>query len=180
MALLTPEEKKYFEKTLALNAARENILIKACPGCKSSVMRTNKSNLNVCCKLCTSNKGRTFEFCWQCLKEWKGPKPRSDRCGNNGCCNQLLKTLQTCPNVVFETMPGITGCPSIRACPTCGSLLEHSKKYCNFVVCPRCQANFCFVCLQQRHHRSSCTVAPRQTSIPVWHHVNHTRPFSLQ
>uniref|UniRef100_A0AAQ6AR38 RING-type domain-containing protein n=1 Tax=Amphiprion ocellaris TaxID=80972 RepID=A0AAQ6AR38_AMPOC len=189
MALLTPKEKKYFKQTLAFNAARENFLIKACPGCKSPVMRTNESNLNICCKLCTANKGRTFEFCWQCLKKWKGPKPRSDRCGNDGCCNQPLKTLQTCPDIVFQSMPGITGCPSIRACPTCGSLLEHSKIFCKSMVCPRCKVKFCFVCLKlfsrclkTSHHYTLCSsgVASRQTSIPVWHHVNHTRPSSLQ
>ncbi|XP_039899509.1 probable E3 ubiquitin-protein ligase ARI8 [Simochromis diagramma] len=177
MALLDPQETEYFRKTLEFNAARQMLITRFCPGCGSAVTRKNGSDLNVLCKVCTAVKGQTFEFCWQCLKEWKGARPRKDRCGNRGCCNQSLKTLKECPDIIFDSVKGVDGCPSVRACPTCGLLLEHSKRHCKSLVCPRCKVKFCFVCLKIF---TECTttsgisapcssgVAPRQTSIPVW------------
>lgn len=173
MALLTPEEIKHFSKMRKLNAA----VSRRCPGCKSSVARKDEFNLCVSCKRCTAKKGHAYEFCWQCLREWKGPKPRFDCCGNDGCCNTVLQTLQTCPEIVFDTVKGITGCPSIRACPTCGSLLEHKRNHCKHLDCPQCKIKFCFVCLKTFAECSkssnisgpcSSGVAPRQKVIPVW------------
>ncbi|KAK2863045.1 hypothetical protein Q5P01_002578 [Channa striata] len=166
MALLTPEEKEYFDKTMASNATRDST--KLCPVCKTSVVRQNQSVLNVHCTVCTANRGRIFEFCWQCLREWKGPAPRSDQCGNDGCTNESLKTLKTCPNIVFHTVQGPTLCPSIRACPTCGILLQHDNKSCEKVECLRCKVRFCFLCLKNKCLMCKSGVAPRQTSIPVW------------
>ncbi|XP_038126365.1 E3 ubiquitin-protein ligase RNF19A-like [Cyprinodon tularosa] len=173
MALLSPEERKYFKKMRSLNAA----VTRKCPGCMSSVARQNEFNLCVGCKVCTAKKGHSYEFCWQCLREWKGPKPRISRCGNEGCSNTLLQTLQTCPDIVFDKVKGITGCPSIRVCPTCGSLLEHKRNHCKHLTCPQCKVKFCFVCLKTFAECSrtsgisapcSSGVAPRQTVIPVW------------
>ncbi|XP_039899519.1 uncharacterized protein LOC120740993 [Simochromis diagramma] len=177
MALLTPEQTEHFQKTLAVNTNRQTLITKACPGCRSTLMRENGSDLNVLCKVCTAVKGRPFEFCWQCLREWKGARPRKDRCGNYGCCNQSLKVLQTCPDITFDSVKGVHGCPSVRACFTCGFLVEHNKKYCKSLVCPRCKVKFCFVCLKiftecmktsGPYAACSSGVAPRQTSIPVW------------
>ncbi|KAK2863047.1 hypothetical protein Q5P01_002580 [Channa striata] len=166
MALLTPKEKKYFEKTMAFNAARGST--KLCPKCKSSVTRKNPSNLRVSCTVCPTNKRRTYKFCWQCLREWKAPASRSDHCGNDGCTNESLKTLKTCPNIIFHTVQGRTPCPSIRACPTCGILLQHDDKSCEKVTCLRCKVRFCFLCLKQKCLMCKSGVAPRQTTIPVW------------
>ncbi|XP_056224420.1 probable E3 ubiquitin-protein ligase RNF144A-A [Seriola aureovittata] len=177
MALLTPEETEYFQKALAANAQKDTHLdTKLCPGC-STFVRKETSNLSVRCTVCTAKRGRVYEFCWQCLREWKGPAPRSDRCENDGCCNESLKTLKNCPDITFESVTGVTGCPSIRACPTCGSLVQHSKKHCKSIVCPRCRVKFCFVCLKLAEEcfktskisgQCSSGVAPRQSSIPVW------------
>ncbi|XP_072232514.1 uncharacterized protein [Leuresthes tenuis] len=173
MALLTPEEKKHFERTMALNATDS----RSCPGCKSSVARQILFNLSVRCKVCTAKRGRAYDFCWQCMREWKGPQPRSDRCENDGCSDLSLQTLRTCPDIVFQSVTDVTGCPSMRACPTCGSLLEHSSIECKNVVCPRCKVQFCFVCLKTTRkclktstefEPCSRGVAPRQTFIPVW------------
>ncbi|XP_024117543.1 probable E3 ubiquitin-protein ligase ARI8 [Oryzias melastigma] len=177
MALLTPEEKEYFETTMKIIADRERLKnTKLCPECKVPVMRTDESNLRVCCQVCSKKKRRDFDFCWQCLNEWKGPQPRSDRCENDGCFSEALRTLRNCPEIDFESVD-VIGCPSIRACPTCGSLLEHSSLECKNVFCPRCRVEFCFVCLkiteeclETSAHFDPCSdgVAPRQTSIPVW------------
>ncbi|XP_028284770.1 probable E3 ubiquitin-protein ligase ARI7 [Parambassis ranga] len=173
MALLTPDEVEHCKKTLALNASRNNCKAQTCPGCMSSVVREEDSNLRVRCKTCTAKRGRTFEFCWQCLKEWKGPRRRSDRCDNEGCHNPALRTLAACPEMTFE-LKGVK-CPSIRSCPVCGALLEHSKKMCNYVDCPRCEVEFCFICLKLSNECSQpCCVAARQTSIPVWKNMMYT------
>ncbi|XP_026208886.1 ankyrin repeat and IBR domain-containing protein 1-like [Anabas testudineus] len=166
MALLTHKEKRHFEKTMAFNAARG--YTKSCPGCTSSVVRTNQSDLRVHCTVCSANKGRSYDFCWQCLREWKGPAPRSDHCDNDGCTNESLKTLTTCPEITFKSRENATRCPSIRACPTCGILLQHDNTMCKNVRCPRCKMEFCFVCLKLTCFSWCSCVAPRQTSIPVW------------
>ncbi|XP_044198458.1 E3 ubiquitin-protein ligase RNF144A-like [Thunnus albacares] len=174
MALLTPEEMREFEKKL-FNNSKNCFGAKSCPGCTSSVVRADLNDLRVKCTVCTADKKKDYRFCWQCMREWKGPFPRSDRCENDGCTNQTLETLRTCPEIIFKDVKGVTGCPSIRACPTCGELVEHGKIYCKSIICPRCKVKFCFVCLnlfkeckKTLYRPCSSGVAPRQTSIPVW------------
>ncbi|KAK2899867.1 hypothetical protein Q8A73_012996 [Channa argus] len=113
----------------------------------------------------------------ECLRKWKGPAPRSDRCGNPGCTNESLETLQNCPDINLKYVEGVTACPSIRACPTCGILLERDKKRCKNITCPRCKIKFCFVCLKLTEEclptsdyyiQCASGVAPRQASLPVW------------
>ncbi|KAM4537471.1 putative E3 ubiquitin-protein ligase RNF144A [Odontesthes bonariensis] len=177
MALLTAEEREFFEKNMGFNAVKIYFDSKQCPECKYTVTRKDESDLSVRCQVCTVRKGEAYEFCWQCLREWKGPRSRTDRCENDGCYNEALKTLKTCANITFQSIEGITGCPSIRACPTCGFMLEHSSKECKNIICPQCKVEFCFVCLnitpdclQTSTHYKPCSsgVAPRQTTIPVW------------
>ncbi|KAF3837148.1 hypothetical protein F7725_004612 [Dissostichus mawsoni] len=79
--------------------------------------------------------------------KWKGPAPRSDRCANRDCQNPL-DILRNCPDITFEDVEGVSGCPSIRACPTCGLLVEHNRTQCKNVFCARCKVKFCFVCLK--------------------------------
>uniref|UniRef100_A0A8C6SJW4 RING-type domain-containing protein n=1 Tax=Neogobius melanostomus TaxID=47308 RepID=A0A8C6SJW4_9GOBI len=151
MALLTDEEKTSFESILFKNF---------CPGCKSQIMRKDPNNLRVRCPRCTADRGAAFDFCWQCLKDWKGPAYHSNHCDNEGCVCDALVTLKTCKVIEFKQVDGVAGCPSIRACPRCGTLVE-----------------FCFVCLKltkdcsgvTHSYFSACAtgVAPRQTSIPV-------------
>lgn len=150
-----------------------------CPGCQSLVTRTNLHDLSVQCPVCTAKRRRAYRFCWQCLKKWRGPAPRSDCCANDGCQNPV-DILKNCPDITFNDVKGVTGCPSTRACPTCGLLVEHNKKNCKNVFCVRCKVKFCFVCLKRTEECADendissyyelCPsgVAPRQTSIPVW------------
>ncbi|XP_005925930.1 probable E3 ubiquitin-protein ligase RNF144A isoform X1 [Haplochromis burtoni] len=170
MALLTPEEIEYFEKKMFSNS-KDFFDVKCCPGCKSSVLRADFSNLCVECTLCKADLNRTFMFCWQCLRKWRGTGPRSDRCQNDGCVNKSLEILRNCPDITFKDVEGITGCPSIRACPTCGFLVEHSTTGCKNIFCTRCKVEFCFVCLKITDDCSetsecfgpcSSGVAPRQ------------------
>ncbi|XP_068164553.1 uncharacterized protein [Antennarius striatus] len=175
MALLTPEEIEYFEKKIFQNTATCRMEIKVCPGCNSNVTRQDLNNLNVHCNVCTAAKGRVYRFCWQCLREWKGDGSSSVRCQNVGCQNPL-DILKACPELVFEDVEEVMGCPSIRACPTCGLLVSHSSKQCKTITCKRCNVKFCFVCLGfskdclEKRPYGACPsgVAARQTSIPVW------------
>ncbi|KAG5846239.1 hypothetical protein ANANG_G00147690 [Anguilla anguilla] len=100
-----------------------------------------------------------------------------DRCDNQGCTNKDLELLKRCPTTSLPQVPGVADCPSLRACPTCGLLLEHDRSGCKNLLCSRCQVEFCFVCLkltplclQTSTHFRPCQdgVAPRQTSIPAW------------
>ncbi|XP_068444185.1 E3 ubiquitin-protein ligase RNF19B-like [Clinocottus analis] len=178
MALLTPEEIDDFDKKVFQNTAMD-LGFKFCPGCKSHVMRKDRHNLSVICPVCTAKRGRPYTFCWQCLKKWKGPSPRSDHCKNVDCQNPL-DILKSCPEITFEDVEGVTGCPSIRACPTCGLMLEHDRTECKNIFCTRCKLEFCFVCLKLTKDCADETnvitffnlcaggVAPRQTSMPVW------------
>ncbi|XP_064198314.1 E3 ubiquitin-protein ligase RNF19B [Anguilla rostrata] len=177
LAVLTATEQRHFEVTLAALAAAEYCECKTCPGCQTSVERKDLSNLCVQCTVCTAETGRLYQFCWQCLQSWKGPGPRSDRCDNQGCTNKELELLKRCPTMSLPQVPGVVDCPSLRACPTCGLLLEHDRSGCKNLLCSRCQVEFCFVCLkltplclQTSTHFRPCQdgVAPRQTSIPAW------------
>lgn len=109
-----------------------------CPGCNTYVERADLSNLNVHCSVCTADKGHIYEFCWQCLKQWKGPGPRSDRCDNDACTNKELQLLMNCPTTSLPQVEGVTTCPSIRACPTCGQMVEHDTTGCKNIFCTRC------------------------------------------
>ncbi|XP_020347043.1 probable E3 ubiquitin-protein ligase RNF144A-A [Oncorhynchus kisutch] len=177
LAVLTTEEMEHFEKTMAALAAATYCEYKSCPVCETFVEREDLTNLSVLCTVCTADKGQRYEFCWQCLKQWKGPAPRSDRCDNDGCINQDLELLKNCETTSLPQVAGVTDCPSIRACPTCGQRVEHDKTGCKNILCPRCNKEFCFVCLKLKEecletssYFTACSagVAPRQTSIPTW------------
>ncbi|XP_043923887.1 uncharacterized protein LOC122798825 [Protopterus annectens] len=177
LALLTDKEQHDFEEHLAALAAAEYCEFKLCPSCHSSVERKDLTNLNVCCLICTAQLGRPFEFCWQCLKEWKGSAPRADRCENTECKDRRLQILNTCKLInLGETLKN---CPSIRACPTCGQLLEHNQTGCKNIFCTRCKTEFCFACLEltrvcqatrPNSYYTACAkpVVAIQTSIPTW------------
>ncbi|KAM8900701.1 E3 ubiquitin-protein ligase parkin [Spinachia spinachia] len=176
MALLTANEIEEFDRKVFQNVATNFLDVKCCPGCGCHVSRTNRFDKNVVCKVCTSQQGRTFAFCWLCLKGWRA-SALSRRCGNQDC-QDPLDILQSCPDITFEDVQGVAGCPSIRACPTCGSLVGHDRTKCKNIVCPRCKVEFCFVCLKRASQcafkdesyfeRCSSGAAPRQTVIPAW------------
>jgi hypothetical protein len=68
---------------------------------------------------------------------------------------------------------GVQNCPAVRACPTCGLLIEHTSA-CKQMVCP-CSQKFCFICLKTADARGNyqcgtynfkCEVSPLQTTMP--------------
>lgn len=82
-----------------------------------------------------------------------------------------VKLLGECPmKKIYQS-----SCPSIRACPKCGKLIEHTDG-CRRVTCDRCSTTFCFNCLiirpptAQAYYNcpDNCSTAARQTVIPKW------------
>ena len=150
---------------------------KQCPGCKTYVEREALDNLCFCCTVCKESNKPTMQFCWQCLKPWKGMVRGSDRCNNDGCSNNDLELLKGCGTITLSHVEGVGPCPSIRACPTCGMKVEHNKTGCKNILCPRCEVEFCFVCLkltpkckETSSYFKACSsgIAPRQTAMPRW------------
>ena len=168
-AVLTPDEQKEFETKISENYLRKAMGIQECPGCHSLCERLDKKDKRVICKICTKQKGRRFDFCWNCLHEWT--TAGTDKCGNDECSGEdpRLRILREAP---LKTVVGVQT-PSRRACPTCGMLIEHLTQ-CKHMVCP-CGNQFCFICLKLRGtdgrwncgtYNSKCKSASRQINIP--------------
>lgn len=174
-ALLNDDEMKYFEYKMSEIAAMQFIDMKECPGCCSYVERIDTQNLRVHCPICTKAKGKTWDFCWHCLKEWSGPSTSNVKCGNPSCMHPELPALKEAPTITLYGKE----IPNRRACPTCGKVLEHKQEGCKMITCPRCQKEFCFICLllsaecletapSSWHGECKNPPAPKQTEIPVW------------
>ncbi|XP_048014178.1 E3 ubiquitin-protein ligase RNF19A-like, partial [Megalobrama amblycephala] len=167
LAKLIPSEKLEFEERLWENATADT---KTCPGCGTYSKRTDASNLCVQCNVCTVRKGRVYEFCWQCEREWKGRRPRADRCDNNNCTQSEQDILRNCPMITLKNVENVQ-CPSFRACTNCQVLIEHTGEGCKIMTCKNCEQEFCFICLKSANnclstktHFKVCIngVAPRQ------------------
>uniref|UniRef100_A0A8D0GJE2 RING-type domain-containing protein n=1 Tax=Sphenodon punctatus TaxID=8508 RepID=A0A8D0GJE2_SPHPU len=121
-ASLNKTEQDNFEEKIALFAAKRFCDFKECANCESHVECKDLTNLRVYCIICHSLKGMHFEFCWQCLKPWKGSGTASDKCENEGCVNQQLEVLANCK---LKDLPGSeikTVLPSGRVPPVGCSL----------------------------------------------------------
>ena len=85
-----------------------------------------------------------------------------------GDSDPRVQILQSCPN---KDVVGVST-PSMRACPFCGALVQHTDA-CKHMNCPACSRAFCFICLKKNEggwqcgsYNSKCTPAPRQTYVP--------------
>ncbi|CAH1781576.1 unnamed protein product, partial [Owenia fusiformis] len=170
LAVLTREEKEKFEKRITENYLRKACGIQECPGCMSLCERNDKKDRRVVCPLCSKKKEKLYEFCWYCLHDWLNSSSTT-KCGNSSCSNEdpRLKILRDSPK---KAVVGVKDCPSRRACPQCGMLIEHERD-CKHMVCP-CGEKFCFICLKSAargtyvcgSYNAPCTVAAIQTTIP--------------
>ena len=179
LALLNDSEMDFFERKLSELAAAEFVDFKECPKCRSFVEREDLTNLRVYCNICKGIGKKTYEFCWQCEKEWTVPKIKaSDTCGRDKCENQDLAALRQAIYINLNDVDNLQPVPSIRSCPTCGKLSEHDRTNCKTVICPRCKIEFCFACLKTKKvclrtstpfTRCSKPIAAIQKNIPIWH-----------
>ena len=85
-----------------------------------------------------------------------------------GGSDPRVQMLHNCPN---KDVVGVST-PSIRACPFCGALVQHTDA-CKQMNCPACSRAFCFICLKKNEGgwqcgswNTKCTPAPRQMYIP--------------
>ncbi|KAL3871420.1 hypothetical protein ACJMK2_039419 [Sinanodonta woodiana] len=166
---LSEEEEVCYETKLTENFVRKSMEFQQCPQCKSLCEKPGKTDICVICPVCTMKKGTRYEFCWYCLKTWSSPNYQ--RCSNPDCdgIDPRVKFLR---NVERKEIGGVRDCPTVRACPKCGLLIEHVDK-CKHMDC-RCGQKFCFICLrvaingnwQCGAHNASCNVAPVQQEIP--------------
>jgi len=175
IAHLNAAEQQYFESKMSEYAAQQYYDMKECADCRSFVERQDLTNLRVHCIICTKRKGRKYEFCWNCDEEWSGPTTSAIKCGNSGCQHPSIPSIKEAPLIKLNGKD----VPSCRACPTCGSVVEHKQEGCKFMTCPRCKKEFCFLCLELKSEcldsassswYGTCLkdVAPRPTQIPVW------------
>ena len=134
--------------------------IRQCPGCCGYCMRADLSNRRVRCINCTQQKVRVFEFCWYCLCEWVG---------DHRCKKETSLILQAAPIKEICRVQ----CPSIRACPKCGFIIEHAER-CKHMTCKSCKQEFCFVCLCLKQpdgrwpcgsYSTECPPAPKQNVV---------------
>jgi len=144
-----------------------------CPRCSTRCIPANNGDIRLQCPACSV--GKTFEFCWACLREWTGTGVEC--CGNLGC-NGKDPRFRILSLAEKKEIDGIPDCPSIRACPKCGLLISH-KADCRHMTCTSCTAEFCFICLQPwrrptTHIVNPCRIAPVQTKLgdPLWEQGN--------
>lgn len=168
----TKKEMNLFREYTSLNVIRKDPKISECPGCQSFCARIKESDRCVQCRTCTKNSGQPYFFCWDCKKKWIG-SIQNKRCGNDKCGTvEKLELLKKCPEKKITHLSGLKA-PSTRACPRCGSLIEHGGQ-CKHMKCKVCDVRFCFVCLRLCDDGSwpcgsydkRCKVAKRQTIIP--------------
>ncbi len=169
------DELHELETGLSRNFCLKNEDILECPSCTSFCERVTKRTLCTLCLVCSQKKKKKHYFCWQCLREWKN-NPASKTCGNENCNDQdevFLEQLASTPMIKPDYLASAVEVPSIRACPTCGTMIQ-LKEGCKHMECQICKQEFCFVCLRKRtngswscgSYNTTCIAAPRQTRIP--------------
>ena len=166
VAMLSSDQQRGFESRICENYVTRSNGIQKCPGCNVFCMRQDTTNQCVRCIVCTRKKGKTFQFCWFCLREIQILKCENPQCDGS---DPRIRYLKTCD---MKEIYGVS-CPSLRGCPECGILIQHDK-YCKHMTCSKCNHGFCFVCLkpakngryQCGSYRSPCPVAPPQTTLP--------------
>lgn len=168
------DEKQFLLTAVSLNYC-ESQDIQQCPGCLTYCQRLRTDSPQVKCTVCTKKKGKDFEFCWVCLKQWNNPD-NYKVCGNFGCKGRDLAQLRNCAKKEFKDREGtVVFVPQMRACPKCFTILEHLSG-CNEMTCKKCEEKFCFICLAKTEGGSlicsgrtyriiTCTPAPVQTKL---------------
>ena len=129
----TQVETWFMEMKLSDNACKKSSSIVNCPQCESLCTPNNPSRVDVECVACRA-KGKTVIFCYKCLHMCTWEKHTSKYvCKYRDCISNggkdVLKILKETPE---KKVIGVS-CPSIRACPSCGMLIEHIE-YCKHTL----------------------------------------------
>uniref|UniRef100_A0A8C8REC1 RBR-type E3 ubiquitin transferase n=1 Tax=Pelusios castaneus TaxID=367368 RepID=A0A8C8REC1_9SAUR len=131
-----------------------------CPRCQNLIQRLDPKNLCTICLSCSQQAGGLYCFCWGCRRDWMGPVSQGNSCSNPQCSLQTV--LYDTPEIqALES--SVRGCPSLRVCPNCHTLVSHNGKGCPMVDCPECCMEFCYRCLRDHLEcRAPCIMAGRQ------------------
>lgn len=172
------EEKQFLTTAITTNFC-ESQDIQECPKCRTLCQRTKTDNPQVHCTVCPKKEGNGFQFCWYCLREWNNSS-NYQVCGNANCKKEIIEKLINSPKKEFKDRNGkMVNIPTTRACPSCQTLLEHSRG-CNLFTCSSamCRQQFCFICLSKKIGGSlicksvsydrtgiKCSPAPIQTKL---------------
>lgn len=157
-ARLSDDEQILFETRINSNWNNKSLGVRECPFCQNVCERQDPRNPGVRCLYCKNAGKEQFEFCWFCLLPWNG---------NHSCSKDAARMLlKSCKR---KEIIGLNGCPSVRACPKCQVLIEHTEA-CKQMECKMCQAKFCFICLrlavgnayQCGSYDNKCEIAPIQ------------------
>lgn len=155
-ACLSKDEHILFESRINRNWVNLTAGVRECPFCRCVCERQAPNNPCVLCVYCRDAGKSKFEFCWYCLYPWRN---------NHSCSKDSARhILSSCAKKVIV---GVPECPSIRACPTCHTLIEHLEA-CKHMDCLNCKTKFCFICLDVRgdngfkcgSYNTKCSVAP--------------------
>ncbi|RIA79578.1 hypothetical protein C1645_794102 [Glomus cerebriforme] len=171
IGLLTDDEREYFESKISENYSLRALGAQECPQCSTYCERGDKNRTSVICLKCSRKPDAgEFAFCWYCLHEVG--RLNGYRC-NNSLCGGVDPRLAILKNAIKKQVGNVSGVPSCRACPKCGTIIEHDRN-CKHMKCP-CDQEFCFICLGLRDPQagwscgtfnSVCNIAPVQTIIP--------------
>ena len=93
--------------------------------------------------------------------------------GQQDAANFLRILAEAPPTTQPISYCNVRGCPSKRACPRCGVVIEYESA-CKHFHCALCKHEFCFICLKsqaehaqgQWHYSFACEIAPVQTELP--------------
>eukprot|EP00457_Paulinella_chromatophora_P004186 gb/GEZN01004196.1/.p1 GENE.gb/GEZN01004196.1/~~gb/GEZN01004196.1/.p1 ORF type:complete len:501 (+),score=29.49 gb/GEZN01004196.1/:28-1503(+) len=192
---LDAKDVEVIESKANRNYMLKNLEIAHCPMCKAPSYRENPNMTRVKCMVCANFHQRSFEFCFNCVREWKGES--RDVCGYGPSCYKgvldfVTKLLASCAT---KKVTGISlDVPAYRACPGPKHLgsnekamligaVEH-KSGCKHIKCPYtfCSVEFCFVCLSIKtngvwpcgSHSTTCDLAPRQDLAAYWKLAEHS------
>ncbi|XP_059574958.1 uncharacterized protein LOC106738244 isoform X2 [Alligator mississippiensis] len=147
LGLFSRQDRARLEaRILAQEGAKSSY--RQCPRCQLLVQRPAPGPLRTACPPCSRQAGQLRYFCWGCHQAWD-ETPSPGDAGHGSRC-MLLTMLHDAP-AIQAPESSVHGCPSLRACPWCCTLVTHNKQGCSSVQCPQCQAFFCYRCLHDHY-----------------------------
>jgi len=139
-----PADLVKLELLHSLNVLKKYYMVSECPSCRHCVYRHMADDRNRRYTACPSCNTR---FCFKCKQEWQDTKSLV-YCGHEECCNFEREHYEILKECEPKTIGSVSGVPSIRECPKCSQLINHTSA-CKHIECSLCKEKFCFVCLKR-------------------------------
>uniref|UniRef100_A0A1I7S693 RBR-type E3 ubiquitin transferase n=1 Tax=Bursaphelenchus xylophilus TaxID=6326 RepID=A0A1I7S693_BURXY len=114
------------------------------PDCDYAVIA---SGCAACPQLECQRPGCGTLFCYHCKGEWHANQTCDEARGQSV---ERMFTAATASNSPTEGTNDLFKPGDLKACPRCGTLIvKMNDGSCNHMVCPMCQADFCWLCLKE-------------------------------